>query len=96
MKATQIFARASSHIDATGAIVPVVARSWSQRDSLDRVAPIKSRVVALTCGPYVVQSGPLRNAEITVIAQWHVGSAYYSEGTNQVYRLVVTVPTRVF
>lgn len=45
---------------------------------------------------YVVQSGPLRHAKITAIAEWHVGSAYYSDGTNQVYRLVVTLPMRVF
>lgn len=44
---------------------------------------------------YVVQSGPLRNAKFTLIAQWHVGSAFYSDGTNQVYRLVVTLPTRI-
>lgn len=44
---------------------------------------------------YVVQSGPLRHAKVTVIAQWHVGSAYYPDGTNQVYRLVVTLPMRV-
>jgi hypothetical protein len=45
---------------------------------------------------YVVQSGPLRHAKVTLIAQWHVGSAYYSDSTNQVYRLVVTLPMRVF
>ncbi|MGG1947472.1 OprD family outer membrane porin [Trinickia sp. NRRL B-1857] len=45
---------------------------------------------------YVVQSGPLRNAKFTLIAQWHVGSAFYSDGTNQVYRLLVTLPTRIF
>jgi hypothetical protein len=50
MKATLIFARASSHIGATGAIVPVVARSWSKPVSVDRTTSIKSRVVALTCG----------------------------------------------
>ncbi len=45
---------------------------------------------------YVVQRGPLRNTKVTMIAQWHVGSAYYSDSTNQVYRLVVTLPLRVF
>lgn len=45
---------------------------------------------------YVVQSGPLRNAKVTVIAQWHVGSARSADSTNQVYRLVMTVPMRVF
>ncbi len=45
---------------------------------------------------YVVQSGPLRNAKVTLIAQWHVGSAYYADSTNQVYRLVITLPMRVF
>lgn len=50
MKATQIFARASSRIDATGAIVPVVSRSRSRPHSVDRVTSITSHVVALTCG----------------------------------------------
>ena len=45
---------------------------------------------------YVVQSGRLKNAKVTLIAQWHVGSAYYSDSTNQVYRLLVTLPVRVF
>jgi hypothetical protein len=45
---------------------------------------------------YVVQSGPLKHAKVTLIAEWHVGSAYYSDSTNQVYRLLVTLPTRVF
>lgn len=45
---------------------------------------------------YVVQSGPLKNAKVTLIAQWHVGSAYYSDSTNQVYRLLVTLPLRMF
>lgn len=45
---------------------------------------------------YVVQSGPLRHTKVTAIAEWHVGSADYADGTNQVYRLVVSVPMRVF
>jgi hypothetical protein len=45
---------------------------------------------------YVVQSGPLRNTKVTLIAQWHVGSAYYADSSNQVYRLVMTLPMRVF
>jgi hypothetical protein len=45
---------------------------------------------------YVVQSGPLKHAKVTLIAQWHVGSAYYADNTNQVYRLLVTLPVRVF
>jgi hypothetical protein len=45
---------------------------------------------------YVVQSGPLKHAKVTLIAEWHVGSAYYSDSTSQVYRLLVTLPTRVF
>ncbi|WP_245964715.1 OprD family outer membrane porin [Trinickia dinghuensis] len=45
---------------------------------------------------YVVQSGPLRSAKVTLIAQWHVGSDYYSDSTNQVYRLLVTMPMRFF
>ncbi|WP_242538961.1 OprD family outer membrane porin [Trinickia acidisoli] len=45
---------------------------------------------------YVVQSGRLKNTKITLIAQWHVGSASYSDSTNQAYRLLVTLPVRVF
>ncbi len=45
---------------------------------------------------YVVQSGPLRQAKFTLIAQWHIGSAFYSDSTNQVYRFLVTLPTRIF
>lgn len=45
---------------------------------------------------YVLQSGPLKNAKVTLIAQWHVGSAYYSDSTSQLYRLLVTLPVRVF
>ncbi|PMS35032.1 outer membrane OprD family porin [Trinickia symbiotica] len=45
---------------------------------------------------YVLQSGRLKNTKVTVLAMWHVGSAYYSDPTSQVYRLVVTVPVNVF
>ena len=45
---------------------------------------------------YVVQSGRLRHTKFTLIAQWHIGSAFYADSTNQVYRLVVTLPTPVF
>ncbi|HEV3106580.1 MAG TPA: OprD family outer membrane porin [Trinickia sp.] len=45
---------------------------------------------------YVVQSGRLKNTKITLIAMWHVGSAYSSDSGNQAYRLVVTLPVRVF
>ena len=45
---------------------------------------------------YVVQSGTLRNAKVTLIAQWHVGSSYYSDGANQAYRLLVTMPMQIF
>lgn len=45
---------------------------------------------------YVVQGGRFRNAKVTLIAMWHVGSAYYSDSGNQEYRVVVTVPVRVF
>lgn len=45
---------------------------------------------------YVVQHGPLKTAKVTFIAEWHVGSAYYSDSTNQLYRLLVTLPVRVF
>jgi hypothetical protein len=44
---------------------------------------------------YTVQSGPLKRAKVTLIAEWHVGSAYYADSTNQVYRLLVTLPMRV-
>ena len=44
---------------------------------------------------YVVQSGRFRQTKIALIAMWHVGSAYYSDPTSQVYRLVVTVPARL-
>ncbi|MEA3119418.1 MAG: hypothetical protein QOI13_2688 [Paraburkholderia sp.] len=45
---------------------------------------------------YVVQTGRLKNTQLTLLAMWHVGSAYYSDATSQAYRLVVTVPMRVF
>lgn len=45
---------------------------------------------------YVVQRGPLKHAKVTFIAEWHVGSAYYADSTNQLYRLLVTLPMRVF
>jgi hypothetical protein len=45
---------------------------------------------------YEVQSGPLKHTKVTLIAEWHVGSTYYPDVTNQVYRLLVTLPTRVF
>lgn len=45
---------------------------------------------------YVVQHGRLKNAKVTFIAEWHVGSAYYADSTNQLYRLLVTLPVRVF
>jgi outer membrane porin, OprD family len=45
---------------------------------------------------YVVQSGRLKNTQVTLLAMWHVGSAYYSDATSQAYRLVVTVPMSVF
>jgi outer membrane porin, OprD family len=45
---------------------------------------------------YVVQSGRLKNTKVTVLAMWHVGSAYYLDPTSQVYRLVVAVPMSVF
>jgi hypothetical protein len=45
---------------------------------------------------YVVQSGRFKQTKIALIAMWHVGSTYYSDPTSQVYRLVVTVPARVF
>jgi len=44
---------------------------------------------------YVVQSGRFKQTKIALIAMWHVGSAYYSDPTSQVYRLVVTVPARL-
>jgi hypothetical protein len=45
---------------------------------------------------YVVQSGRMKNTKVTLIAMWHAGSAYSSDSGNQAYRLVVTVPVRVF
>lgn len=45
---------------------------------------------------YVVQSGPFKNAKVTLIAEWHIGSAYYSDSANQVYRLLVSVPKDIF
>ncbi|CAB3707708.1 OprD family outer membrane porin [Trinickia soli] len=45
---------------------------------------------------YVVQSGPLKNTKVTLIAEWHVGSAYSLDSTSQVYRLLLTLPMRVF
>ncbi|RKP46399.1 OprD family outer membrane porin [Trinickia fusca] len=45
---------------------------------------------------YVVQSGRFKNAKVTVIAEWHVGSAYTSDSGNQEYRVFVTVPFSVF
>jgi outer membrane porin, OprD family len=45
---------------------------------------------------YVIQSGRFKNTKIAAYAMWHVGSAYYSDPTGQVYRLVVTVPMSVF
>jgi len=45
---------------------------------------------------YVVQSGRFKQTKIALIAMWHVGSTYYSDPTSQVYRLVVTVPARLF
>ena len=34
--------------------------------------------------------------KVTLIAMWHAGSAYASDSGSQAYRLVVTVPVRVF
>ena len=45
---------------------------------------------------YVVQSGRFKDAKVTFIAMWHVGSAHYSDSTNQEYRLVMTLPMHVF
>ncbi|KVN06651.1 MULTISPECIES: OprD family porin [unclassified Burkholderia] len=45
---------------------------------------------------YTIQSGKLKDTKITFIAMWHVGSAHYSDSTNQEYRLVVNVPVKVF
>ena len=44
---------------------------------------------------YVVQSSRFKQTKVALIAMWHVGSAYYSDPTSQVYRLVVTVPARL-
>ncbi|CAN7629246.1 OprD family porin [Trinickia sp. LjRoot230] len=44
---------------------------------------------------YVVQSGRFKQTKVALIAMWHVGSAYYSDPTSQVYRLVVTLPARL-
>jgi outer membrane porin, OprD family len=45
---------------------------------------------------YAIQSGRFKDTKVSVLAMWHVGSAYYSDPTSQVYRLVVKVPINVF
>ena len=45
---------------------------------------------------YVVQSGRFKDTKVSVLAMWHVGSASYSDPTSQSYRLVVTVPMKMF
>ena len=45
---------------------------------------------------YTIQSGRFKDTKITFIAMWHVGSAHYSDSTNQEYRLVVNLPVTVF
>lgn len=45
---------------------------------------------------YTIQSGRFKDTKITFIAMWHVGSAHYSDSTNQEYRLVVNLPVSVF
>ncbi len=45
---------------------------------------------------YTVQGGRFKDTRISFIAMWHVGSAHYSDSTNQEYRLVVNVPVTVF
>lgn len=45
---------------------------------------------------YTLQSGRFKNSKVTLIAMWHQGSAYYSDSSNYEYRMVVTVPMKVF
>ncbi|AEA65312.1 Outer membrane porin, OprD family protein [Burkholderia gladioli BSR3] len=45
---------------------------------------------------YTIQGGRFKDTKITFIAMWHVGSAHYSDSTNQEYRLVVNLPVTVF
>ncbi|TKC87654.1 OprD family porin [Trinickia terrae] len=45
---------------------------------------------------YTLQSGRFKSSKVTLVAMWHQGSAYYSDSSNYEYRLVVTVPVKVF
>jgi outer membrane porin, OprD family len=45
---------------------------------------------------YLVQSGRFKDTKVSVLAMWHVGSASYSDPMSQSYRLVVTVPMKMF
>ncbi|MCQ0030640.1 OprD family outer membrane porin [Burkholderia glumae] len=45
---------------------------------------------------YTIQGGRFKDTRITFVAMWHVGSAHYSDSTNQEYRLVVNLPMTVF
>jgi outer membrane porin, OprD family len=45
---------------------------------------------------YLIQTGRLKDTQVTLLAMWHVGSAYYPDATSQAFRLVVTVPISVF
>jgi hypothetical protein len=45
---------------------------------------------------YTLQSGRFKNSKVTLIAMWHQGSAYYSDNANYEYRVMITVPMKVF
>jgi hypothetical protein len=45
---------------------------------------------------YTLQSGRFKHSKVTLVAMWHQGSAYYSDNSNYEYRMVVTVPMKVF
>lgn len=45
---------------------------------------------------YTLQSGRFKDTKITFIAMWHHASKYYSDPSNQEYRLVINMPLKLF
>ncbi|WP_321886974.1 OprD family outer membrane porin [Paraburkholderia bannensis] len=45
---------------------------------------------------YTLQSGRFKDTKIAFTAMWHHGSKYYSDPTNMEYRLLVSMPLKLF